>query len=140
MKIKRGYLLIIISTMILGVNVPNIIAQLPNFSQAKAEIYVKITCSDAISIQKVVKDINLSGKSTFADKYNIIVEGTTELSADYFDDEEGYYELLPIKRDIKATCDGGGTESADGTQLITKSGTNQKKTFPIPLGLVGHIL
>jgi hypothetical protein len=122
MKIKRGYLLLIISTMMLGVKVPNTLAQLPDFSKAKAEIYVKITSNISCSYQ----DKN----SHLTENYSIMVEGTTELSADYFDDDEGYYELLPIKRDIKATCNGSGvneqcswTYSLDGKEL--KNGHNE---------------
>ncbi|GAB1452774.1 hypothetical protein MASR2M47_28300 [Draconibacterium sp.] len=122
MKIKRGYLLLIISTMMLGVKMPNTLAQLPDFSKAKAEIYVKITSNISCSYQ----DKN----SHLTENYSIMVEGTTELSADYFDDDEGYYELLPIKRDIKATCNGSGvneqcswTYSLDGKEL--KNGHNE---------------
>ena len=106
----------------MGIDVPNTLAQLPVIPQAKAGIYVKITSNISCSYQ----DKN----SHLTENYSIMVEGTTELSADYFDDNEGYYELLPIKRDIKAICSGSGvneqcswTYSLDGKEL--KNGHNE---------------
>ena len=118
MKIRKSYLLIIISTLILGINTPSVKAQVFDLSVLKADIYVKISGSASGSSQDKKNHISV------VDNYSIMVEGTTELSADYFDDDEGYYELLPIKTDIKATCNGKGhsdrcswTYSFDGKAL-----------------------
>lgn len=118
MKIKKSYLLIIISTLILGINTPSIKAQVFELSVIKADIYVKISGSASGSYQDKKNNISV------VDNYSIMVEGNTELSASYFDDDEGYYELLPIKTDIKATCNGKGssercswTYSFDGKEL-----------------------
>lgn len=103
----------------------------------KAEIYLKISTSSSNSRNESTKGENGPGStcSTIStDEVSFIVEGTTGLKSDIFDTTEGFKVLLPVERDIKASCSGGGSENISATSLETNtksmSFVEQKKLFP----------
>jgi hypothetical protein len=137
MKIKKGVSFILMVLMLLGVITPlstTVILAAPSYD--KAEIYFKISTSARYSKTETTKDEEGSGSTcntTGKDEVSFIVEGTTKLKSDIFDTSEGFKQLLPVERDIKASCSGGGSKRINGTRLLTNPKSRfvlQQRLFP----------
>lgn len=140
MKIKKYVALVAIVLMMLGLIAPlstAVVSAAPSYD--KASVYVKISIVTSYDSVKEIPGDNLSGnpdKKTFKDNFSILVEGTTELEADAFDfdeDEDGYKELSPVERNIRASCGGSGSISVKGTKVKshpTNPANIKAKDFP----------